>query len=88
MWVLDIPSTDDMLSVDVLTRYSKEIYISSRGTTDLLFQIEDGMEGTEHFLLQCYRNQRRDLLNTVNKDFYLHIISQSQPKALNKMGKF
>ena len=38
--------------------------------------INDGIEDTEHFLLQChaYESQRRDLLGTVNEVFQLHNI--------------
>ena len=38
--------------------------------------INDGIEDTEHFLLQChtYEDQRRDLLGTVNEVFELHNI--------------
>ena len=38
--------------------------------------INDGIEDTEHFLLQChaYGDRRRDLLDTVNEVFQLHNI--------------
>ena len=48
-----------------------------RDTVDSMCLIIDGIEDTEHFLLQChaYEDQRRDLLGTVNEVFQLHNIS-------------
>ena len=48
-----------------------------RDTVDPMCLINDGIEDTEHFLLQChaYEDQRRDLLGTVNEVFQLHNIS-------------
>ena len=41
-----------------------------------MYLINDRIEDTEHFLLQChaYDSQRRDLLSTVNEVFQLHNI--------------
>ena len=46
--------------------------------------INDGIEDTEHFLLQChaYEDQRRDLLGIVNEVFQLHNISNLPNQAL------
>ena len=46
------------------------------GTVDPMCPINDGIEDTEHFFLQChaYESLRRDLLGTVNEVFQLHNI--------------
>ena len=46
--------------------------------------INDGIEDTEHFLLQChaYEDRRRDLLGTVNEVFQLHNISNLPNQTL------
>ena len=48
-----------------------------RDTVDPMCLINDGIEDTEHFLLQChaYSEQRRDLLGAINKVLELHNIS-------------
>ena len=47
-----------------------------RDTVDPMCLINDGIEDTEHFLLQChaYEDQRRELLGTVNEVFQQHNI--------------
>ena len=48
-----------------------------RDTVDPICLINDGIEDTEHFLLQCheYSEQRRDLLGAINEVLELHNIS-------------
>ena len=48
----------------------------NRVKVDPVCLINDGIEETEQFLLQCnaYESQRRDLLGTVNEVFQLHNI--------------
>ena len=49
--------------------------------------INDGIEDTEHFLLQChaYDDQRRDLLGTINEVFQLHNILNLPNQTLVQM---
>ena len=46
--------------------------------------INDGIEDTEHFLLQCYAydDQRRSLPGTINKAFRLHNILNLSDETL------
>ena len=46
--------------------------------------INDGIENTEHFLLQCnaYSEQKRDLLGAINEVLQLHNVSTLPPQAI------
>ena len=55
-----------------------------RDTFDPMCPINDGIEDTEHFLLQChaYENRKHDLLSMVNEVFQLHNISNLPNRTL------
>ena len=61
--------------------YVFEFNHNFRDTVDPSCLINNGIEDTEHFLLQCnaYEDQRRDLLGTVNKVFQLRNILNLLP---------
>ena len=55
-----------------------------RDTVDQMCLIKDGIEDTEHFLLQChaYSEERRDLLGAINEVLLLHNISNLPNQAI------